>query len=152
VEEERRLAFVGMTRAKDELYLCHAGLREFRGMARYAIASQFLSQLPSEGIERIDLSESQTRTMDEWRGGSREAEHAWQETGIERSRLRIAPQTRQDSRTRRPGDGETKKLTVINGEAKVYAEGMLVRHDQYGQGRVTQVSGYGIMCKIKVRF
>jgi hypothetical protein len=41
----------------------------------------------------------------------------------------------------------------LNGEqAKIYAEGMLVKHDQYGQGRVTQVSGYGVMCKIKVRF
>jgi ATP-dependent DNA helicase UvrD/PcrA len=152
LEEERRLAFVGMTRAKDELYLCHAGLREFRGLARYAIASQFLSQLPSEGIERIDLSESQTRAMDEWRGGSREAEQSWQETGIERSRLRIAPQTRQDNYAMRQGERETKKPNVMNGEAKVYAEGMLVKHDQYGQGRVTQVSGYGVMCKIKVRF
>jgi len=40
-----------------------------------------------------------------------------------------------------------------NGEAtKVYAEGMLVRHDIYGQGRITQVSGYGVMRKIKIRF
>ncbi|HXS44884.1 MAG TPA: 3'-5' exonuclease, partial [Solirubrobacteraceae bacterium] len=31
VEEERRLAFVGMTRAREELYLCHARLRDFRG-------------------------------------------------------------------------------------------------------------------------
>jgi DNA helicase-2/ATP-dependent DNA helicase PcrA len=29
---------------------------------------------------------------------------------------------------------------------------MLVRHDAYGQGRVTQVTGYGVMRKIKVRF
>ena len=63
LEEERRLAFVGMTRAKEELYLCHAGLREFRGMARYAIASQFLSQLPAEGIERIKFITNFPRDM-----------------------------------------------------------------------------------------
>jgi DNA helicase-2/ATP-dependent DNA helicase PcrA len=152
VEEERRLAFVGMTRAKEELYLCHAGLREFRGMARYAIASQFLSQLPSEGIERLDLSGNQTRAMDEWRGGSPEAEHAWQETGLDRQRPRISSEMRQSS-GRRHEDKETGRQGYLNGEqAKIYAEGMLVKHDQYGQGRVTQVSGYGVMCKIKVRF
>ena len=29
---------------------------------------------------------------------------------------------------------------------------MLVRHDSYGQGRVTEVSGYGAMRKVKIRF
>jgi DNA helicase-2/ATP-dependent DNA helicase PcrA len=166
VEEERRLAFVGMTRAKEELYLCHAGLREFRGMARYAIASQFLSQLPPAGIEQLDLSENQERVMDEWRGGSPAAEHAWDETGLAQQRLRIAPETRRpiegeaprqgDTETRRQGDGETRRRgerVAANGEpVNIYVEGMLVRHDAYGQGRVTQVTGYGVMRKIKVRF
>jgi DNA helicase-2/ATP-dependent DNA helicase PcrA len=149
LEEERRLAFVGMTRAKEELYLCHAGLREFRGMARYAIASQFLSQLPSEGIERIDLSEEQKRSMDEWRGGSEAAREAWHETGVSAPRPRITV----ESQIARQEDKETGRHGESNGEAvKVYAEGMLVRHEMYGQGRVTQVSGYGVMRKIKVRF
>ena len=47
VEEERRLAFVGMTRAKEELYLCHARLREFRGQTLYAVPSMFLDELPA---------------------------------------------------------------------------------------------------------
>jgi DNA helicase-2/ATP-dependent DNA helicase PcrA len=55
MEEERRLCFVGMTRAKDELYLCHAKLREFRGRALYAVPSNFLDELPEE-VERADLS------------------------------------------------------------------------------------------------
>src|SRR5438045_5743630 len=56
VEEERRLCFVGMTRAKEELYLCHARLREFRGQALYAVPSMFLEELPKEGVEALDLS------------------------------------------------------------------------------------------------
>ncbi len=152
LEEERRLAFVGMTRAKEELYLSHAGLREFRGMARYAIASQFLSQLPSEGIERLDLSEGHKQTADEWRGGSEAAEEAWHETGIGARRPTITVA----SQLGRQGDSETRRHATPegkNGEAtKVYAEGMLVRHDIYGHGRVTHVSGHGVMRKIKVRF
>src|SRR5258707_15626365 len=58
VEEERRLAFVGMTRAKEELYLCHARLREFRGQTLYAVPSMFLDELPADGIKTLDLSAS----------------------------------------------------------------------------------------------
>src|SRR5205807_9046163 len=51
LEEERRLAFVGMTRAMEELTLCHARLREFRGQTLYAVPSMFLDELPPEGVE-----------------------------------------------------------------------------------------------------
>jgi len=152
LEEERRLTFVGMTRAKEELYLSHAGLREFRGMARYAIASQFLSQLPPEGVERLDLSEGHKQTADEWRGGREAAEDAWHETGLGARRMRAAV----ESEIGRQGDSETRRHATSEGKngevTKVYAEGMLVRHDIYGHGRVTHVSGYGVMRKIKVRF
>jgi DNA helicase-2/ATP-dependent DNA helicase PcrA len=46
LEEERRLLFVGMTRAKKELYLSHVTSREFRGFTSRAIPSQFLMELP----------------------------------------------------------------------------------------------------------
>ena len=48
VEEERRLAFVGMTRAREVLYLTHSRLREFRGTTLYAIPSMFLDELPPD--------------------------------------------------------------------------------------------------------
>src|SRR5262249_62059148 len=52
LEEERRLAFVGMTRAKEELHLSHAKRRDFRGRTFYAIESIFLNELPEQGVER----------------------------------------------------------------------------------------------------
>ncbi len=58
LEEERRLAFVGLTRAKEELYLSYARLREFRGQTLYAVPSMFLEELPPEGVENVDLSAS----------------------------------------------------------------------------------------------
>src|SRR6266849_6000223 len=134
LEEERRLAFVGMTRAKEELYLCHAGLREFRGMARYAIASQFLSQLPPAGIERLDLSENHERAMNEWRGGSPAAEDAWHDAGLKQQEIRIPPGTKRSAEPeiQKQGDKEKRRRGETNGEpAKVYVQGMLVRHDVY---------------------
>src|SRR5205823_10182915 len=83
VEEERRLCFVGMTRAKEELNLAHARLREFRGQTLYAVPSMFLSELPPEGIEHTDLSASSSaQAIPAWRGGPPETDPAWQEAGI----------------------------------------------------------------------
>jgi DNA helicase-2/ATP-dependent DNA helicase PcrA len=133
LEEERRLAFVGMTRAKEELYLCHARLREFRGQTQYVVPSMFLDELPADGIEAIDLSASaggSARAINEWRGGGRAADPGWADAGI-------TPRS---------------SAEPVGKSANDYAEGMLVRHETYGQGRVTHVSGYGAMRKVKVRF
>jgi DNA helicase-2/ATP-dependent DNA helicase PcrA len=140
VEEERRLAFVGITRAKEELYLCNARLREFRGQSLYAVPSMFLDELPEQGVETVDLSASRTggmRAFDEWRSGGAAASQGWTDAGIT---PRPVPE---------PARSAEKKLT---GTAGNFAEGMLVRHDSYGTGKVTEVSGNGALRKIKVRF
>ena len=51
LEEERRLAYVGMTRAKDRLYLLHAHHRSTWGVGAVAEASRFLAELPEELLE-----------------------------------------------------------------------------------------------------
>jgi DNA helicase-2/ATP-dependent DNA helicase PcrA len=50
LEEERRLCYVGMTRAMKQLYLTHAELRRLHGNEYYAPASRFLSEIPEELI------------------------------------------------------------------------------------------------------
>jgi DNA helicase-2/ATP-dependent DNA helicase PcrA len=135
VEEERRLAFVGMTRAKEELYLCHARLREFRGQTLYAVPSMFLDELPGDGTQAIDQSASAagtTSALDAWRGGSKAAEPGWAEAGI-------APASKAEA-------------AEAEGSSSEFVEGMIVRHEAYGPGKITHVSGFGALRKIKVRF
>ena len=48
LEEERRLMYVGITRAQELLYLCHAQERRFYGKREYAEPSQFLDELPPQ--------------------------------------------------------------------------------------------------------
>jgi DNA helicase-2/ATP-dependent DNA helicase PcrA len=121
VEEERRLCFVGITRAEQELYLCHARLREFRGQALYAVPSMFLDEL-GDAIERLDLchhsggayrSPFGHRAADEW-GDHRQTPPKPDEHG--------------------------------------YARGGIVEHDSYGRGQILDVSGYGALRRIKIRF
>jgi DNA helicase II / ATP-dependent DNA helicase PcrA len=134
LEEERRLAFVGMTRAKEELYLTHCRLREFRGQTLYAVPSMFLDELPEDGVEHVDLSASAggtRRAMEAWRGATVSASTGWYDTGFSRTSTR-----KNDSDAPRAG----------------YDVGVLVMHDSYGVGKITDISGQGALRKLKVRF
>jgi DNA helicase-2/ATP-dependent DNA helicase PcrA len=134
LEEERRLAFVGMTRAKEELYLAHARLREFRGQTQYAVPSMFLEELPAEAVEAVDLSASaggSARAISEWRSGNPASAPGWADAGV-------TPRAPPAAAAGVPGPD--------------YARGTLVRHETYGQGLVLEVSGYGAMRKVKIRF
>ena len=51
VEEERRLAYVAITRAKRRLYLTHAQSRMLHGQVRYNVASRFLDELPRAMVQ-----------------------------------------------------------------------------------------------------
>jgi len=53
LEEERRLCYVGMTRAMRQLYLCHAESRRLHGSETYPLPSRFLREIPGEVIEEI---------------------------------------------------------------------------------------------------
>ncbi|MGI9291920.1 MAG: DNA helicase II [Gammaproteobacteria bacterium] len=53
LEEERRLCYVGTTRAMSQLYLSHAEQRRMHGTEMFARASRFLAEIPSEYIEEI---------------------------------------------------------------------------------------------------
>ena len=56
LEEERRLAYVGLTRAQERLTLLHAASRALYGGRNYNMPSRFLDELPSEQVERERLS------------------------------------------------------------------------------------------------
>jgi DNA helicase-2/ATP-dependent DNA helicase PcrA len=58
VEEERRLCYVGMTRAMERLTLLHASSRTLYGNRGYNLPSRFLDELPADGVERDRLRPS----------------------------------------------------------------------------------------------
>src|SRR5205823_14724884 len=55
LEEERRLAYVGMTRAQERLTLTHASARSLYGSRSYNLASRFLDELPERQVDRHRL-------------------------------------------------------------------------------------------------
>ena len=137
LEEERRLAFVGMTRAMKELFMCHSRLREFRGQVLYAIPSMFLDELPDD-VQRLDQSRHAGRDAgDGHRAGGNAAVSAWKELG-HNAKPRAAPIPPSPAT---PAKNDTP-----------FRLKMTVEHDKYGQGVVEDVSGFGAMTKVKVRF
>ncbi len=56
LEEERRLCYVGMTRAQHKLYLSYAEVRRMHGRENYALPSRFLQEIPAEHIEPVRIA------------------------------------------------------------------------------------------------
>jgi len=61
LEEERRLCYVGMTRAMNKLYLLHAESRRLYGQEKFHKASRFLRELPEECVEEIRMQNQVSR-------------------------------------------------------------------------------------------
>jgi DNA helicase-2/ATP-dependent DNA helicase PcrA len=53
LEEERRLCYVGITRARQTLYMTHAEQRRMHGMESFSQQSRFIAEIPEEHIEEI---------------------------------------------------------------------------------------------------
>jgi DNA helicase-2/ATP-dependent DNA helicase PcrA len=68
IEEERRLCYVGMTRAKERLTLLHASSRSLYGSRAYNLPSRFLDELPEAGVVRERLAPAR------WDYGRRQAQ------------------------------------------------------------------------------
>lgn len=75
-EEERRLFYVGITRAKKRAWVTHAATRFIHGSMDFSKASQFLSELPGEAVTEQDFGDSLSSQFGSgYRGGKR----AWED-------------------------------------------------------------------------
>ena len=80
LEEERRLAYVGITRAKQKLTICYAESRRVYTKEERHLPSRFITELPSECIQEIRLRGTVTRALNQAKVGSLSAslpENGW---------------------------------------------------------------------------
>jgi DNA helicase II / ATP-dependent DNA helicase PcrA len=119
IAEERRLAYVGITRAKDRLYLSHAFRRHLYGSPKLAETSRFLSDVPVEVLE-ITRKPGGPRMRDPRAPGAvREAMHTH---AVRDNPVEIAPQRfHQGTRVQHPrfGIGTVLKSTMTRGGEEV---------------------------------
>ncbi|MFH0799346.1 MAG: UvrD-helicase domain-containing protein [Pseudomonadota bacterium] len=123
LEEERRLCYVGMTRAKEELTLTHAFLRRVFGAEKYNVASRFLNEIPGEYVSRSRVA-VQTKTL---RGG-------------------VSPK-----RTSFGSDFDFDQRPAEE-QAAGFAKGARVRHPTFGVGTVASCERTSSGHKVTVHF
>jgi DNA helicase-2/ATP-dependent DNA helicase PcrA len=131
MEEERRLCYVGITRAKERLFLSHASERRlWGGMREPAVPSLFLSELPEELIQG-DVPRS---------GGAaiRRENRLERLTRVDRPSASEAAQPANAVRRRAP--------------SKTWAVGDRLLHSSFGEGHVTHLFGSGEKISIAVKF
>jgi DNA helicase-2/ATP-dependent DNA helicase PcrA len=87
LEEERRLAYVGMTRAKDRLYLVHAHHRSTYGVGAQADPSRFLSELPEDLLSAERSAAPFRRGGERWAGTDDEG--GWMPSGYRSPTRRV---------------------------------------------------------------
>ncbi len=128
LEEERRLCYVGITRAKDKLYLTCARMRRRGGQLMPGRPSRFLDALPAELVDEVRTSSMGFGTP------VRSARPAWAGAG-----------TRPASPMRPPPE-------EVSQDAPRFVKGERVHHRRFGTGTIQGLTGVGRDLKVAVAF
>jgi DNA helicase II / ATP-dependent DNA helicase PcrA len=128
LEEERRLCYVGITRARERLYLSHAWSRSLFGSTQYNPPSRFLKEIPEQLTELVEGSRTRGRsTTGSW-GRDRIVDNV----------------SRPPSATRPVRSTGAERLGIRVGDDVV--------HGKFGEGVVLEIIGGGDSAEVIVRF
>ncbi len=145
LEEERRLMYVAITRARRRLYLTHAQTRLLHGQTRYHIPSRFLDELPAESLQW--LSPPRARGAGGFGGGwASSAQPAWGRSGLGDDR----PAGMAGIPAAVPVP--TRSAPAVSASGAEIRTGMAVFHTKFGEGRVLAVEGQGNDARAQVDF
>ncbi|WP_430791216.1 DNA helicase PcrA [Virgibacillus flavescens] len=124
MEEERRLAYVGITRAEKELYLTHAKMRTLFGRTNMNPISRFISEIPEELIE-----------------------------GMQEARASMFGGRKSMQETPSPIKRKAQKMQTTSGaENESWMTGDKASHNKWGVGTVVRVQGTGEAMELDIAF
>jgi DNA helicase-2/ATP-dependent DNA helicase PcrA len=122
LDEERRLCYVGMTRAMKQLYITYAESRRIYGRENFARPSRFIKEIPSEYVQEIRLKAQVTAPVNRFTSRSLETMN----------------------------DRRSVKSVVLHDSG--FIVGDRVYHFKFGEGKVVDLEGYGEQAVIEVNF
>lgn len=132
MEEERRLFYVGITRAEDKLFLCHARQRRRAGEYMFGRLSPFVEAIPEALID-----ERMSPRLQQVRGSTPH---------------RRRPRFEQDPSDERRFIPDETFEPSFNQDGPRYVKGERVSHATFGSGTVKEVTGFGKDTKVTVDF
>ncbi len=169
LEEERRLAYVGITRAREVLHLSHAWARTMFGATQYNPPSRFLDEIPSSLVTEVQGRRRASRGGGSWGGGGREAgAGSWERR--DRGEMSPARARRERARSAEPtpsgwraGSVDVARERQVDAALRAGAEagapaahglkiGDDVLHKRWGEGVVLDIEGQGDKTEVLVRF
>jgi DNA helicase-2/ATP-dependent DNA helicase PcrA len=164
LEEERRLFYVGITRARKKLYLSHAEERRRNGELLSARQSSFLDSIPPAMLEKRSTIKVRSSGRSFMRAGVDSAGgygRGGQDYGFgRRSRVEmdldeVTP--RESAASRRPGvpvgfTGGRVSPEYESQNAPSYVIGARVTHRKFGSGTIAELAGAGRDAKVKIDF
>jgi len=146
LEEERRLAYVGITRAMKKLHLTSAWSRMLHGTTQYNPPSRFLDEIPSELIEEVGGARMLRSKRDRGSYGSSGTTYGGDRqrigAGGNEHRDRVVDQAINAGATPSPSGADTMGLRI----------GDDVRHTQWGEGVIIDIEGSGDKAEASVHF
>ncbi|RYV03311.1 DNA helicase II [Shewanella sp. OPT22] len=124
LDEERRLCYVGMTRAMEKLTITHAESRRIYGREDYSRPSRFLKEIPEEYKDEIRI----------------------------KTQVSIPQSSRMSSTPQRKSSFSQAKPAFTQNNDSGFNVGQRVMHAKFGEGRVMELEGAGPQARIQVNF
>ena len=145
LEEERRLAYVALTRARERLWLTHAQVRSIFGQTRYGVPSRFLRDLPASDLDQLSPTPQAPRFVDRpgWqdRGARDGAAPAWRHPQGRPSAPAQPARAAGERWVER--DAHADPPAVDDASGTELSRGARGRHARFGVGEVRRVESAG---------
>ena len=149
LEEERRLAYVGITRAERRLFVSHAWSRNLHGSRQYNPPSRFLDEIP---LELLDRRGSVDTGADEGRGHLRERSD-WSRTPVPDFRGGSSRASSRGSRSVTSAASDALRPAAREPRTEhAFSIGDDVVHPVFGEGVIINIEGTGEKAEAEVRF
>ena len=142
LEEERRLAYVGITRAMKKLVITYAESRRMHGQESFNSVSRFIKEIPSELLDEVRIKNTVSRPVSFGRGAAGGFGTNTQSFGRSADIYSGKPAARQPLPSSLSDDGEDTGFYL----------GQKVKHAVFGQGKILNFIGDGDKTKVEVNF
>ena len=147
VEEERRLAYVAITRARKKLYLTHAVTRRTFGSVQANPPSRFLNEIPAADVERVGVGSSGFAGVGWEKRGDRHGTFGSGRGSAVYGGNVFGSRTRSTGGGARPAAAPTAAAPARPTASSSFSPGDSVSHKTFGPGKVLSVSGDTIEVK-----
>jgi DNA helicase-2/ATP-dependent DNA helicase PcrA len=145
LEEERRLAYVGVTRAMRRLYLTYAEQRRLHGVDQFGTPSRFIAELPADAVEEVRPRVQVSRPL--YGGGA-----PYGASGGQYGSPRGGARERDEYGRPRAAGGYGRAAYEEPAASHGMKLGQRVRHGKFGEGVILRLDGVGQGAQVEINF